>query len=88
LLYVTLEKQKIMPEQQPNNPVHGIKLADMLSYLIDVYGWDGLADRINVRCFKFDPSVNSSLAFLRKTPWAKEELQQLYINTVTRNQTK
>jgi uncharacterized protein (DUF2132 family) len=77
-----------MPEQQPNNPVHGIKLADMLSYLIDVYGWDGLADRINVRCFKFDPSVNSSLAFLRKTPWAKEELQQLYINTVTRNQTK
>lgn len=77
-----------MPEQQPNNPVHGIKLADMLSYLIDVYGWDGLSDRINVRCFKFDPSVNSSLAFLRKTPWAKEELQQLYINTVTRNQTK
>jgi uncharacterized protein (DUF2132 family) len=77
-----------MQEQQPNNPVHGVKLADMLSYLIDVYGWDGLAARINVRCFKFDPSVNSSLAFLRKTPWAKEELQQLYINTVTRNQTK
>jgi uncharacterized protein (DUF2132 family) len=77
-----------MQEQQPNNPVHGVKLADMLNYLIDVYGWDGLAARINVRCFKFDPSVNSSLAFLRKTPWAKEELQQLYINTVTRNQTK
>jgi len=77
-----------MQEQQPNNPVHGVKLADMLNYLIDVYGWDGLAARINVRCFKFDPSVNSSLAFLRKTPWAKEELQQLYINTVTRNPTK
>ena len=77
-----------MQEQQPNNPVHGVKLADMLNYLIDVYGWEGLAARINVRCFKFDPSVNSSLAFLRKTPWAKEELQQLYINTVTRNQTK
>lgn len=74
-----------MQEQQPNNPVHGVKLADMLHYLIEFYGWEGLADRINVRCFKFDPSVNSSLAFLRKTPWAKEELQKLYIHTVTRN---
>ena len=74
-----------MQEQQPNNPVHGVKLADMLNYLIEFYGWEGLAGKINVRCFKFDPSVNSSLAFLRKTPWAKEELQQLYIDTVTRN---
>ncbi len=77
-----------MQEQQPNNPVHGVKLADMLQYLFEVYGWEGLADRINVRCFKFEPSVNSSLAFLRKTPWAKEELQKLYIHTVTRNPTK
>ncbi len=74
-----------MQEQQPNNPVHGVKLADMLNYLIEFYGWDGLAGKINVRCFKFDPSVNSSLAFLRKTPWAKEELQKLYIHTVSRN---
>ena len=74
-----------MQEQQPNNPVHGVKLADMLQYLFEVYGWEGLAARINVRCFKFDPSVNSSLAFLRKTPWAKEELQKLYIHTVSRN---
>ena len=77
-----------MQEQQPNNPVHGVKLADMLQYLFEVYGWEGLADRINVRCFKFEPSVNSSLAFLRKTPWAIEELQKLYIHTVTRNPTK
>jgi uncharacterized protein (DUF2132 family) len=74
-----------MQEQQPNNPVHGVKLADMLQYLFEVYGWEGLAEKINVRCFKFDPSVNSSLAFLRKTPWAKEELQKLYIHTVSRN---
>ncbi len=74
-----------MQEQQPNNPVHGVKLADMLQYLFEVYGWEGLAERINVRCFKFDPSLNSSLAFLRKTPWAKEELQKLYIHTVSRN---
>ena len=74
-----------MQEQQPNNPAHGVKLADMLQYLFEVYGWEGLSERINVRCFKFDPSVNSSLAFLRKTPWAKEELQKLYIHTVSRN---
>jgi uncharacterized protein (DUF2132 family) len=74
-----------MQEQQPNNPVHGIKLSDMLSYLIEAYGWDGLAARINVRCFKFEPSVKSSLVFLRKTPWAKDELQQLYIETIARN---
>lgn len=77
-----------MQEQQPNNPVHGVKLADMLQYLFEVYGWEGLAERVNVRCFKFDPSVNSSLAFLRKTPWAKEEIQKLYIHTVSRNPTK
>jgi uncharacterized protein (DUF2132 family) len=74
-----------MQEQQPNNPVHGIKLADMLNYLIEAYGWDGLAARINIRCFKFDPSVKSSLVFLRKTPWAKDELQKLYIETIARN---
>lgn len=77
-----------MQEQQPNNPVHGVKLADMLQYLFEVYGWEGLAERVNVRCFKFDPSVNSSLAFLRKTPWAKEEIQKLYIHTISRNPTK
>lgn len=77
-----------MQEQQPNNPVHGVKLADMLQYLFEVYGWEGLAERVNVRCFKFDPSVNSSLAFLRKTPWAKEEIQKLYIHTVSRNPNK
>ena len=74
-----------MQEQQPNNPVHGVKLADMLNYLIETYGWDGLASRINIRCFKFDPSVKSSLVFLRKTPWAKDELQKLYIETIERN---
>lgn len=74
-----------MQEQQPNNPVHGIKLSDMLNCLIEAYGWDGLAARINVRCFKFEPSVKSSLVFLRKTPWAKDELQKLYIETIARN---
>jgi uncharacterized protein (DUF2132 family) len=74
-----------MQENQPNNPVHGVKLADMLNYLIEAHGWDGLAARINIRCFKFDPSVKSSLVFLRKTPWAKDEVQKLYIQTVEQN---
>ena len=66
-----------MQENQPNNPVHGVKIAEMLNYLIEAYGWEELAARINIRCFKFDPSVKSSLVFIRKTPWAKEEVQKL-----------
>lgn len=69
-------------EQQPNNPIHGVKLVDMLNYLVRHYGWNELGELINIRCFNFDPSINSSLKFLRRTPWAKEKVQQLYIKTV------
>ena len=54
---------------QPNNPLHGIKLADIVEYLVDEYGWDELGYRINIRCFNENPSVKSSLTFLRRTPW-------------------
>lgn len=74
-----------MQEKQPNNPIHGVKLADMLNYLFETYGWEELGNRINIRCFKFEPSIKSSLVFLRRTPWAKEQVQQLYIDTVARN---
>jgi len=74
-----------MKENQPNNPIHGVKLADMLNYLYETYGWEELGNRINIRCFKFEPSIKSSLVFLRRTPWAKEQVQQLYIETVERN---
>lgn len=63
---------------QPNNPLHGVKLADMLEYLEAVYGWRGLGERINIRCFKNNPSHKSSLSFLRKTPWARQEVEDLY----------
>lgn len=69
-------------ENQPNNPTHGVKLVDMLNYLVRHYGWNELGELINIRCFNFDPSINSSLKFLRRTPWAKEKVQQLYIKTV------
>jgi len=64
---------------QPRNPLHGLTLEAVLSGLVDGYGWDGLAQRIPVRCFALDPSVTSSLKFLRKTPWAREKVESLYL---------
>ena len=70
-----------MNNEQANNPLHGITLERVVVELVDHYGWDGLARRINVNCFKSDPSVKSSLKFLRKTPWAREQVEALYIAT-------
>lgn len=67
------------PPSQPRNPLHGVRLEDILNALVAVYGWPGLADRIPVRCFASDPSVSSSLKFLRKTPWAREKVEGLYL---------
>lgn len=69
-------------DQQPNNPLHGITLQKILEYLLDRYGWKGLADRIDINCFKNEPSVTSSLKFLRKTPWARLEVEALYLHAV------
>ncbi|MEN6364610.1 MAG: VF530 family protein [Rectinema sp.] len=70
-----------MPEEQPNNPLHGLTLETILTRLVERYGWDGLARRIPVRCFTFDPSIKSSLAFLRRTPWARQKIELLYLRT-------
>ena len=61
------------------NPLHGITLEALLTQLVAHYGWDGLAQRVDVRCFKNDPSIKSSLSFLRKTPWARDKDEALYI---------
>ena len=66
---------------QVNNPLHGVKLADILEQLVEEYGWEELGLKINIRCFKYDPSIKSSLAFLRKTPWARNKVEQLYLRT-------
>ena len=71
-----------MRQTQPNNPLHGVKLADMLNYLHDEYGWDGLARHISINCFKSNPSIKSSLKFLRKTDWARTKVEQLYLKTI------
>lgn len=64
---------------QPNNPLHGVTLEAVLIALHAHYGWDGLARRIDIRCFKSDPSIKSSLVFLRRTPWAREQVEALYL---------
>lgn len=65
--------------EQKNNPLHGITLQALLTELVDTLGWEVLADKININCFKKDPSIKSSLKFLRKTPWAREKVEQLYL---------
>ena len=67
--------------QQPGNPLHGVKLETMVSALAAHYGWDELGQRINIRCFTHEPSVASSLKFLRKTPWARTKVEELYLET-------
>ncbi|MBB3062137.1 VF530 family DNA-binding protein [Microbulbifer rhizosphaerae] len=73
-----------MPDSQPNNPLHGITLATIVEELEAHYGWDGLAERIDINCFKSDPSLKSSLKFLRKTPWARSKVEALYIATFSK----
>lgn len=67
---------------QPNNPLHGVTLEKIILRLVDYYGWIGLGNLINIKCFNNDPSVKSSLKFLRKTPWARTEVEQLYIDSL------
>ncbi len=71
-----------MKEKQPNNPLHGKTLETILVFLIDRYGWEGLGDRIDINCFRFDPSIKSSLTFLRKTPWARKKVEDLYVDSL------
>ncbi|MBC3784723.1 VF530 family DNA-binding protein [Spirosoma utsteinense] len=71
-----------MNTEQPNNPLHGKKLETILLYLVDNYGWDELGDRIPVNCFRHDPSIKSSLVFLRKTPWARQKVEELYLKAI------
>jgi uncharacterized protein (DUF2132 family) len=76
-------KRNEHPEQiQPNNPLHGIKLKDVLTYLVKFYGWQKLGELISINCFTSNPSISSSLKFLRKTPWARDKLEKLYLDSI------
>ncbi|WP_417880758.1 VF530 family DNA-binding protein [Vibrio sp.] len=65
---------------QNNDPLHGITLQKLLTELVAHYGWDQLSQMVNINCFKKDPSIKSSLKFLRRTPWAREKVEQIYID--------
>ncbi len=66
-------------QQKSNDPLHGITLEQIVTSLVDYYGWDELGENINIRCFNNNPSVNSSLKFLRKTPWARKQVEDLFL---------
>jgi uncharacterized protein (DUF2132 family) len=72
-----------MTDKQPNNPLHGITLEKVVTKLVDHYGWEDLSAYININCFKSDPSIKSSLKFLRKTQWARDKVESLFIKTFT-----
>ncbi len=69
-----------MSKQQPNNPLHGVTLEKMLLELVDRYGWEEMGRQIEIRCFILDPSIASSLKFLRRTPWARAKVEALYLD--------
>ncbi|MFN0186486.1 MAG: VF530 family DNA-binding protein [Aquabacterium sp.] len=67
------------PPTPSRDPMHGLTLQALLQALVDAYGWPGLAERVPLRCFSHEPSINSSLKFLRRTPWAREKVESLYL---------
>ncbi len=74
-----MERNPNKNESQPNNPLHGVKLAEIVEYLHKTYGWEALGEIVNINCFRNNPTVKSSLKFLRKTPWAREKVENLYL---------
>lgn len=79
-----MDKVNKPPQEQPNNPLHGVKLISILETLVEHYGWERLAAKININCFKSNPSIKSSLKFLRKTSWARDKVEQLYLDLLKR----
>ncbi|MEY3001007.1 MAG: hypothetical protein RL648_1221 [Verrucomicrobiota bacterium] len=75
-----------MSVSQPNNPLHGLTLERILTDLVERMGWEGLGQHIQIRCFMYEPSIKSSLVFLRRTPWARAKVEALYLSTVGRDE--
>lgn len=88
-MLVRVSERPIDPQPsqaQPNNPLHGVTLAAILDYLVATLGWDAMARAVDVRCFTNEPSITSSLKFLRKVPWARTKVEELYLRTRAREQ--
>lgn len=84
-IFVRMEKDSLQPDPQPNNPLHGVKLIDILEYLVGKYGWKILGEKISIRCFTHNPSLGSSLKFLRKTDWARNKVEELYLQSIRKD---
>ena len=76
------ETEQLSMDTQPNNPLHGVKLADIVEHLVNKFGWEELGAKININCFNSNPSIKSSLKFLRRTPWAREKVERLYLRSI------
>ncbi len=74
-----MKRNSNLENDQPNNPLHGKTLEMILNRLVDFYGWEHLGHKINIRCFNHDPSIKSSLKFLRRTPWARKKVEEAYL---------
>lgn len=70
------------PREQPDNPLHGVTLERMLEELVDQVGWERMGRQVRIACFNYDPSISSSLKFLRRTPWARSKLEAMYVELV------
>lgn len=77
-----------MKEEQNKDPMHGVTLEQILNYLVLDYGWEKLGIYIKIKCFQNNPTIKSSLKFLRKTPWAREKVEQLYVTTIKKGSKK
>lgn len=75
----TRKKRRQASEEELNNPFHGVKLVQVLERLVDFYGWEYLAERVNINCFKKNPTMKSSLGFLRRMTWAREHVEDIYL---------
>lgn len=74
-----------LKEQKHTDPLHGITLEKILIYLVENHGWEYIASKIHINCFTFEPSIKSSLAFLRKTPWARQKVENMYVYLINKN---
>jgi uncharacterized protein (DUF2132 family) len=77
-----------MEEMNKNNPLHGKTLKIIMNELVENYGWEMLAEFVNINCLQYDPSINSCLKFLRKTPWAREKIEKVYLAMIQSNAAK
>ena len=77
-----MKEENNKDNSQVNNPLHGIRLIDMLEFLVEKYGWEELGYEIKINCFISNPSIKSSLKFLRKTQWARDKVEKLYLKTI------